>query len=73
SSATGMPASASRRNPMICSSVKRFFMSNLPVMVDWTLKSRATQYRGDVGLMTIGLIIVKPIVINRNDNAFTDS
>ncbi|HEY9098545.1 MAG TPA: hypothetical protein VIN38_06725, partial [Thiobacillus sp.] len=25
----GRPASASRRKPMICSSVKRFFMSNL--------------------------------------------
>jgi hypothetical protein len=29
----GVPASASRRKPMICSSVKRFFMSNLLVLV----------------------------------------
>lgn len=37
---------------MICSSVKRFFMSNLLVVVDWTLKSGATQFRGDVGIIT---------------------
>jgi hypothetical protein len=34
---------------MICSSVSRFFMSNLLVVVDWTLKSSATQFQGDVG------------------------
>ena len=28
------------------SKLKRFFMSNFLVMVDWTLKLRATQYRG---------------------------
>ncbi|MHB1215162.1 MAG: hypothetical protein ACYCY9_09265, partial [Thiobacillus sp.] len=40
------PASASRRNPMICSSVKRFFMSNLLHQWDWTPKLRATQTGG---------------------------
>src|SRR3546814_606851 len=44
-----MPASASRRKPMICSSVKRFFMSNLRLVGDWTPNLRATQNRGDVG------------------------
>lgn len=34
---------------MICSSVNRFFMSNLLVLKDWTLKSGTTQFRGDVG------------------------
>jgi len=48
----GRPASASRRNPMICSSVKRFFMSNLLHQWDWTLKLRATQTGGDVGYWT---------------------
>lgn len=38
---------------MICSSVKRFFMSNLRVMVDWTLKSRATQGGVDVDLIVL--------------------
>ncbi|HUX29864.1 MAG TPA: hypothetical protein VMV78_04450, partial [Thiobacillus sp.] len=42
----GRPASASRRNPMIRSSVKRFFMSNLLRQWDWTLKLRATQTGG---------------------------
>jgi transposase len=42
--------SKARRKPMICSSVNRFFMSNLLVVNDWTLKSGATQFRGGVGL-----------------------
>src|SRR5581483_8302938 len=45
---TAMPASASRRKPMICSSVKRFFTSNLRRLRDWTPNRRATQNRGDV-------------------------
>jgi hypothetical protein len=32
---------------MICSSVNRFFMSNLLVVKDWTLKSGSTQFQGD--------------------------
>ncbi|MCX7514916.1 hypothetical protein, partial [Frateuria sp. STR12] len=43
------PASASRRKPMICSSEKRFFTSNLLRMGDWTPNRCATQRRGDVG------------------------
>src|SRR3546814_519502 len=43
-----MPASASRRKPMICSSVNRFFTSNLLQMGDWTPNLGATQNRGDV-------------------------
>ncbi len=35
---------------MICSSVNRFFMSNLLIVNDWTLKSGATQFRGDVAV-----------------------
>ncbi|MEW6563852.1 MAG: hypothetical protein AB1400_11665, partial [Pseudomonadota bacterium] len=38
--------SASRKNPMICSSVNRFFMSNLLCGCDWTLISGATQDGG---------------------------
>jgi len=34
---------------MICSSVKRFFTSNLRRLRDWTPNRRATQNRGDVG------------------------
>jgi hypothetical protein len=34
---------------MICSSVKRFFTSNLRRLGDWTPNRRATQNRGDVG------------------------
>lgn len=41
------PASASRRKPMICSSVNRFFTSNL-LQGDWTPNRGATQKRGDV-------------------------
>ncbi|MBS7458844.1 hypothetical protein, partial [Coralloluteibacterium stylophorae] len=41
-------ASASRRKPMICSSEKRFFTSNLLVVADWTPDRSATQRRGDV-------------------------
>ena len=49
---TAMPASASRKKPMICSSVKRFFTSNLRLVGDWTPNRRATQNRGDVGKIT---------------------
>ncbi|WP_220481133.1 hypothetical protein, partial [Marilutibacter penaei] len=42
------PASASRRKPMICSSEKRFFTSNLLLLGDWTPNRRATQRRGGV-------------------------
>jgi len=34
---------------MICSSLKRFFTSNLLGLGDWTPNLRATQNRGDVG------------------------
>ncbi|WP_262072355.1 hypothetical protein, partial [Stenotrophomonas sp. Marseille-Q5258] len=51
----GMPASASRRKPMICSSEKRFFTSNLLVVEDWTPNRRATQSRADVGRMHLDL------------------
>jgi hypothetical protein len=34
---------------MICSSVNRFFTSNLRLVGDWTPNRRATQNRGDVG------------------------
>ena len=40
------PASASRRKPMICSSVNLFFMSNLLSFGNWTLDRGATQKRG---------------------------
>ncbi|MGS0575447.1 DUF4276 family protein [Xanthomonas oryzae pv. oryzicola] len=43
-----MPASASRRKPMICSSEKRFFTSNLLGVGNWTPNQGATQTRGDV-------------------------
>lgn len=43
SSFTGMPASASSRKPRICSSVKRFFTSNLLRLRDWTPNYGATQ------------------------------
>jgi hypothetical protein len=46
SSFTGMPVSASRRKPMICSSVNRFFTSNLLRMGDWTPNHGATQKWG---------------------------
>ncbi|WP_425521511.1 SOS response-associated peptidase family protein, partial [Xanthomonas phaseoli] len=42
-------ASASRRKPMICSSEKRFFTSNLLRLGNWTPNCGATQNRGDVG------------------------
>ncbi|RBC60347.1 hypothetical protein BRN15_13460, partial [Xanthomonas oryzae pv. oryzae] len=42
----GMPASASRRKPMICSSEKRFFTSNLLGVGNWTPNGGATQTRG---------------------------
>ncbi|GAB2577058.1 hypothetical protein GCM10027066_19660 [Dyella jejuensis] len=48
SSLIGRPASASRRKPMICSSVNRFFTSNLRSLRDWTPNRCATQNRGDV-------------------------
>jgi hypothetical protein len=35
---------------MICSSVKRFFTSNLRQLGDWTPNRRATQNRGDVAV-----------------------
>ena len=38
---------------MICSSLKRFFMSNLLVVLDWTLKLPATQFRGDVECQSV--------------------
>ena len=38
---------------MICSSVYRFFMSNLLPFRDWTLNLSATQYGGDVDGLTI--------------------
>jgi len=46
---TRRPASASRRKPMICSSEKRFFTSNLLRLGDWIPNCCATQKRGDVG------------------------
>src|SRR5690606_13684120 len=46
---TATPASASRRKPMICSSEKRFFTSNLRLVGDWTPNRPATQRWGDVG------------------------
>ncbi|MGG6316268.1 site-specific integrase, partial [Stenotrophomonas muris] len=51
-------ASASRRKPMICSSEKRFFTSNLLLIEDWTPNRFATQSRGDVatGLRTSEMI-----------------
>ncbi|PPV04842.1 hypothetical protein XavaCFBP5823_21275 [Xanthomonas axonopodis pv. vasculorum] len=42
------PVSASRRKPMICSSEKRFFTSNLLGIGNWTPNRCATQTRGDV-------------------------
>ena len=45
---------------MICSSVKRFFTSNLLRMGDWTPNRRATQNRGDVALevlLNVGVTI----------------
>jgi hypothetical protein len=44
----GMPASASRRKPMICSSEKRFFTSNFLVIEDWTPNRFTTQSWEDV-------------------------
>jgi hypothetical protein len=38
---------------MICSSVNRFFTSNLLVRWDWTPNHCATQNRGDVGLRAL--------------------
>ncbi|QEO26092.1 hypothetical protein F0H32_07730 [Xanthomonas translucens pv. undulosa] len=43
------PASASRRKPIICSSVKRFFTSNLLKVGNWTPNRHATQRWGYVG------------------------
>ncbi|MEN5117158.1 hypothetical protein ABE488_07475, partial [Luteimonas sp. TWI662] len=40
------------RKPMICSSLKRFFTSNLLLVGDWTPKQPATQLRGDVASTT---------------------
>ncbi|MEG3193455.1 hypothetical protein SNE32_14355, partial [Lysobacter sp. D1-1-M9] len=42
-----------RRKPMICSSEKRFFTSNLLVVGDWTPDRRATQKRGDVAAIKL--------------------
>ena len=36
---------------MICSSENRFFTSNLRRLGDWTPNRRATQNRGDVGVV----------------------
>lgn len=36
----------SRRKPMICSSLNRFFMSNPSRLGDWTANGCATQNRG---------------------------
>ncbi len=44
-----MPASASRRKPMICSSEKGFLTSNLLIIEDWTPNRFATQFWEDVG------------------------
>jgi hypothetical protein len=41
---------------MICSSVKRFFMSNLLHQWDWTLKLRATQ-TGETSLAPLRLYL----------------
>ncbi|WP_313642674.1 protein-tyrosine phosphatase family protein [Stenotrophomonas sp.] len=54
----GMPASASRRKPMICSSVKRFFTSNLLVIEDWTPNRCATQSWGTSRELIAGRKIV---------------
>jgi hypothetical protein len=79
-----MPASASRKKPMICSSEKRF-TSNLLQVGNWTPNYRATQNRGDVvwaqspGVHRAGagrLDRVKGIVLtssNRVDRYRTDS
>ncbi|MSR12547.1 MAG: hypothetical protein EXR84_12235, partial [Gammaproteobacteria bacterium] len=45
----GIPASASFRKPIICSSENHFFTSNLLLLGYWTLNRCATQLRGDVG------------------------
>ncbi|MCL1553827.1 hypothetical protein M3O51_21730, partial [Xanthomonas nasturtii] len=45
------PLSASHRKPMTCSSVKRFFTSNLLPVGNWTPNRGATQNRGDVGAL----------------------
>lgn len=47
--AEAMPASASRRKPMIYSSESRFFTSNLLIRWGWTPYRPAAQNRGDVG------------------------
>jgi hypothetical protein len=44
-SLTGIPASASRRNPTICASVNRFFIVR-PLSLGRTLNQNATQNRG---------------------------
>ncbi|WP_293394270.1 hypothetical protein, partial [Nevskia sp.] len=41
--------STSFRNPMICSSLNRFFTSDL-LLHDRTLNATATQFRGDVAV-----------------------
>src|SRR5690606_35290925 len=56
-SLTAMPASASRREPMICSSEKRFSTSNLLVLRDWTPNHRATQRRGDVATRAVQEVV----------------
>jgi hypothetical protein len=43
---TATPASASRRKPMICSSLNLFFTSNLRSLGNWTPDQGATQKRG---------------------------
>ena len=45
----GKPASASRKKQMICSSLNRFFLSNLRQLRHWTPNQIATQNQADVG------------------------
>ena len=44
----GKPASAPRPKPMICSSLHRFFLSNLRLLKHWLPNQRVTQNRADV-------------------------
>lgn len=60
-----MTCSASRRRPMICSSEKRFFTSNLLVVEDWTPNRRATQSRGDVSQPDVVILAVDVDVARR--------
>lgn len=48
---------ASRRKPMICSSLKRFFTSNLLLVGDWTPNCRATQNRGASTQPPVGWLV----------------